>query len=61
MSEISERIVENFQQLSQEDQEALRLLQTDPEVIQFITLLRKVLPPEVIVGLPKLRVPARFR
>ena len=61
MSKISESIVANFKQLSQEEQEELRLLRTDPEVSRYVILLRKILPPEVVEGLPKLRVPARFR
>lgn len=61
MSAISDQVADNFQRLPPEEQEMLRELQTDPEVQKFISIMSKVLPPEVLEGLPGLRAPQNPR
>jgi hypothetical protein len=60
MTELSDRIAANFQRLSQEEQEEMRWLRTDPEVDRFVALLQKIMPPEILKDLPNLRSPGRI-
>jgi len=59
MSKMTDRIVANFRRLPRQEQENMRRLRADPEVAQYAAVLRKVLPREVLDGLPSLRAPAR--
>lgn len=56
---MSDQIVANFQGLPPEEQEQLRRLNTSPDVQAYVSIMRKVLPPEVVEGLPGLRAPQR--